>query len=503
MNTRAALLLAAALLLGACTTAPADPPPSTPPPGAAVPVLPTPVGAPLSAPVTAVIGAAGGTFSSPDGQLRLDIPAGALSGDQTLSLQEIENHAPGRAGRAFRLGPEGLTFARPVQLTLRYTDADVEGSAPELLSVASQDARGVWQMYARPSLDLAAKTVRVQTRHFSDWSMVRGLQLQPARADVYVGQSVPLRIVACALPDDDPADPLDDLLPMPGGKYECAYTFQSLSAKNWAVNGTVGGNGSVGTVQASGLNADGTAQYTAPAKIPPGNPVAVSVNVSEVFGRPGVQTLVSNVTVKDGQAWQGNVTYTESGAQAWTMRDGFEGSGMERAHQTHTFKVVGVKDADAYNTTLLLEQVGTADYSDVGHMEKKIYEICQALGPKILRHHFIYDRDFRMSGAVKTTIEARLNLVDGRYSLAINPKDVTMIGQDAVTDVYKDGCAETTNDRSHTKPVQTIQGPTNLHVEGALDPTHPNSLSGAYNGRGEVFVQPTTYRVEWNLSRGQ
>ncbi len=332
--------------------------------------------------------------------------------------------------------------------------------------------------------------------------MVRGMQLQPKKASVSVGQSAALKIVACARPDPDPADP-DGVLPMPGGRYECGYTFQGLSAEHWAVNGEDGGSSSLGTMQATGARADGTASYTAPTRIPGRNPVAVSVNVSEVFGRRGVQTLVSNLTVEDSQNWQGTVTYTETGSTPWVMRDGFEGAGLDHARQTHTFKVVGVKNADAQDTTLLLEQEAFAEYTDRGHMEKKIYEICQAFGPTILRHHFVYDRNLSMGGTVKVPLEARLNIADGRYSLAINPEAVPMTGQDVTTDIYKDGCAETTNDRSNSRPVRSSAGPQSLQVKGAVDPAHPTTLTGGYTGKGQIFVQPTRYQVSWNLTRGR
>ncbi|BDP43978.1 hypothetical protein DAETH_39470 (plasmid) [Deinococcus aetherius] len=497
MRTLTALLLGSALLLGACTTTPStDPPPSTQPPGPSQPVPPSPVGTPVGSPVTAVIGAAGGQLQLPGGSVRIDIPAGALSGDQTVGIQEMTNTAAGGVGRAYRLTPEGTTFAKPVRLTFGYTEEEVVGTAPEALSLGYQDEGGVWRMYRRPTRDPAARTVSVETNHFSTWSMLAGLQLLPHQAKVRVGQIVNLSVVDCT--DGTELDPDALTVPMPGGdNYECAPAAIAFTAKNWSVNGAAGGNSSLGTVASGGIS--GTGVYTAPARKPAQNPVAVSTQVTDLYGQ--TFTLVSNVTVEDGQAWQGTVTYTETGSRPWVMRDGFEGSGLEKTTQTHTFKVVGVREQDAYNTILLLEQDALAAYEDRGHMEKKIYEICQAFGPKILRHHFIYDRNFYMGGSLKTTIEARLNMSNGRYSLAIIPKDVEMTGQDVTVDIYKDGCAGTTNDRSNNKAMKYPVGPENLRVEGNVDSAHPGTLTGGYEGKGEIFVQPTTYTVSWNLTR--
>lgn len=452
---------------------------------------PVPVGTPSGTLVRRVIGTAGGTLSTPDGAVRLDIPAGALADNQTVSLQPITRTAPSGTGQAYRLSPEGLTFAVPVRLTFTYTDNDVQGSAPQALSAGFQDARGVWQFYRKPTRDLRQQTITVETRHFSDWSLLEGAQLQPLKADVEVGQALPLQVVSCLQPEGSGDS---ELLPIKAcGPFEGAVT-----TGNWAANGVTGGDASAGTVTAVG-SPPGRAVYTAPARLPSRNPVAVSVDMAD--GVLGNLTLVAHATVKAPTAWQGQVFYTETGRRPWKMQDGFEGAGSEYARQTHTFKVVGVKSADALNTVLLLEQEGAAEYSDIGHMEKKVYEICEAFGPTVLRHHFIYDRDFRMSGSVNATLEARLRIEDGQYTLSFVPQDVLMTGQDRITDLYKDGCAGTTNDRSNVRAMKDSAGLRHDAVAGSLDAGHPDVLTGKVEGPGELSTQPTQYLLSWNLTR--
>src|SRR5688572_24481287 len=75
---------------------------------------------PIGAPATATIGAAGGTLTSTDGHLRLDIPAGALAADTAIEIQQIE----WPEGLGWALRPDGLAFALPVGATLTFGEAE-------------------------------------------------------------------------------------------------------------------------------------------------------------------------------------------------------------------------------------------------------------------------------------------------------------------------------------------------------------------------------------------
>ena len=87
--------------------------------------LVTAVGSPIGTPSTASIGASGGTIQSTDGRLTVIIPAGALSSNVQISVQPISNQAPLSFGNAYRLQPEGTTFAIPATLVFHYTDSMV------------------------------------------------------------------------------------------------------------------------------------------------------------------------------------------------------------------------------------------------------------------------------------------------------------------------------------------------------------------------------------------
>lgn len=267
--------------------APAPPPP---PPVQEEPTraTATEVGTPLGPAVTRTISAAGGVVETVDGSLRIDIPAGALASEQVVSIQPVSNHAHGNVGSAYRLGPEDISFASPVRLTLRFTPEQVLGTAPQLLRVASQTRDGFWELHEAVTLNTDEQTVSIDAAHFSDWSLVTGTLLSPQEATVQPGESVTLNVVVCERVTGD-----DQLTPLVA---ECrtSEVFRNL-VRNWSVNGTPGGDASVGTVT---VQEDRSALYTAPAVAPPANPIAVSAEYTTLDG--GLVTLISNIRIQSG-----------------------------------------------------------------------------------------------------------------------------------------------------------------------------------------------------------
>jgi hypothetical protein len=280
---------------------PPAPAPSPPAPAPApAPIARTTAGDPEGLPTSATIGAAGGALASSDGRLRISIPAGALAADTTISIQPITATAPGAVGPGYRLGPEGLAFAKPVTLTFGYSIDEASAGDAQLLRIATRDARGIWGI-ATASLDAAQRNLSASATHFSDWSFVGGQQIAPASAVVAVGKKLSLRVVDCGTgpdPDSPTAPPV---------LRECQSVLADTTI--WSVNGIAGGDSSVGTMNsqfAQGL-------YTAPASLPPSNPVAISTEVDSTLPplppAPTPRTvLVSKVKVVDGiSAYSGTI----------------------------------------------------------------------------------------------------------------------------------------------------------------------------------------------------
>ncbi|RIV25267.1 hypothetical protein DYU11_08140 [Fibrisoma montanum] len=238
------------------TTPPSQP--NTPATGAV-----TPVGTPAGELVTATIGPAGGTIRSADERIRVDIPAGALTANQTISVQALDkNHCPGGTGTAFQLLPHGLTFAKPATITMHYEEQDLEGTAPELLRIAYQNGEKKWQSPVTASLDTTAKLMAVRTTHFSDWAILKSASLDPVMEAIDPGASVDLRVRynSLALQEEGEFDPI----PRPG-------TVNDKYVKDWMLE-----HGSGKLIE----NSTTVATYVAPERIPATNPAVVTVILS-------------------------------------------------------------------------------------------------------------------------------------------------------------------------------------------------------------------------------
>ena len=149
--------LLAALFLGlaACggggdeTAPPSSPPPPPPPQGV-------------------VIGAAGGTVTGPAGT-RVEIPAGALTTDTRILIEQSDAGAPAppsgfaAGGQMFVFTPHGTTFAVPVTVTLPFDPARVgTGKTP---SFYKTNAQNQWERI--PNAVFGATSVSAQVTSFS------------------------------------------------------------------------------------------------------------------------------------------------------------------------------------------------------------------------------------------------------------------------------------------------------------------------------------------------
>ena len=157
----------------------------------------TAVGTPKGSPVAKTIGPEGGTISSADGRIILDVPAKAVAKVTNFSIQSLTNMAPGGLGDAYRLEPNGQTFSTPVKLTFKFSDQDINGSAPEVLLVSYQDNAGAWQSLKDPVIDNQNQTYTVTTQHFTDYALRHGIHIEPPHQTVRYGQSTNLKLVGC------------------------------------------------------------------------------------------------------------------------------------------------------------------------------------------------------------------------------------------------------------------------------------------------------------------
>jgi RHS repeat-associated protein len=135
----------------------------------------------LAAPHTETVKAGAAAKVAHDGAV-LDIPAGALTADTTLSitplgLDDLAAPDPGlaiatlgpRAG--YRMGPPGQRFARPITITLPYDRARLpRGQTDTNVGVFWYDANAKhWVALEKVGVDPAAQTITARTDHFTDF----------------------------------------------------------------------------------------------------------------------------------------------------------------------------------------------------------------------------------------------------------------------------------------------------------------------------------------------
>ena len=241
----------------------------------------TPVGIPLGNAVSKKIGAQGGELTSPDGTVKIIIPAGALTEEKEISIQPITSELPSAIGNAYRLTPHGTQFAKPVSIVFNYKVEDLENTLPEFLDIAFQDNKGSWQAMVNATVDKAAKQVRVQTTHFSDWTYFKSIELDPSEATVELGGAVELKVTTTfPYVDPDDAPPGWDTRPV----YTAPRLLRADEIEGWEYQGD-------GILVHSGPKAF----YTAPEQLPSVNPEAVAVKIN--MARKGKFMLISNITI--------------------------------------------------------------------------------------------------------------------------------------------------------------------------------------------------------------
>jgi hypothetical protein len=258
----------------------------------------TPVGTPEGGVITATIGAAGGKIESADKRIQITIPANALTSDQTISVQPLSNNCPAGTGLAFRLLPHGINFAKPAFITFQYAETDVNASTPTELKIAFQNDKGIWQSPKVKSLDTTARTITVQTSHFSDWGMFKKTFIYPENPVLDPGGNVHLRVLQVVEVKNSETDNEDVFVPLP-------EEVSSKYIEKWTLRGE-------GTLKHEYSSGD----YYAPSAIPAINPAAITVflNKTEVIDGQVFKDLrlVSNVFVApegisiqmDGGAWR-------------------------------------------------------------------------------------------------------------------------------------------------------------------------------------------------------
>ncbi|WP_309573017.1 hypothetical protein, partial [Deinococcus sp.] len=328
--------------------------------------------------------------------------------------------------------------------------------------------------------------------HFSDWGSVPGMQLSPDVATVRVGQSLPLTVVVC-----------DDLPPGQGNTHgfpvlACdSNVVLNKVARHWSVNGVAGGNATIGTV---GVNGSGEAVYTAPARAPNPNPVAVSAQISSLVDKT-LYTLVSTVKVMEpAKGWQGKVTYHEEGSATYPPTAPMTGHVQESFlyDETQTITEAALDDPTyPEDFTLKLGAVATGSVAESAYTRE---ESSTCSGGYVTEHWWESATD--LNG--KDSVESHLHVdPDGSYAVHLEPIGATGERHETHRDKVTAVCPppDPSYDESGTWSGPAFVNGQDADLEGRIDPQRPDTISGTITRAGEQGEVPTTVTIHWEFHR--
>jgi hypothetical protein len=271
-------------------------------------------GKPQGPAVSRTIGAAGGTVTSADGRVVLNVPAGALAHNTVLTVTKVTSPAANALGN-YLFEPQGTTFLTPVTLTFNVPEAGNAASSIEALGVAMRKDNGKWQ-WIKVNRNSGSKTLSIRTTHFSEYSSVPGIWLIPSDARARVTTTVKMTVGFCGNPDSNSGDlaPLtNDPDPLAQLVFEC-YPFPMgvmprYANAVWSVNGIAGGNSTYGTIEPTSTKSYAT--FTAPDSRPA--PAEVQVSVSNFKFGPAGETVIyvgATVTITERRDYEGTFTFS-------------------------------------------------------------------------------------------------------------------------------------------------------------------------------------------------
>lgn len=125
------------------------------------------------------IGPEGGTVTSHDGRVTLEIPPGALDREITVTIGEVDDGPEGAIGFAYEIEPRLTMLHRPALLTYDLMPAGPEGTESlDLLEAEMDDVSLVtekgthWDRMADRNVDPELGTVSASVMFFSAYAVV-------------------------------------------------------------------------------------------------------------------------------------------------------------------------------------------------------------------------------------------------------------------------------------------------------------------------------------------
>jgi hypothetical protein len=125
------------------------------------------------------IGPDGGTVTSRDGRVTLDIPPGALEREVVVTIEEVDEGPEGSVGRVYEILPSHTQLLVPALIEVDLGAAKTDGDAePQLTAAVMEDVvitteRGTeWVDLADLDVDVEAQIASATVMYFSSYAIV-------------------------------------------------------------------------------------------------------------------------------------------------------------------------------------------------------------------------------------------------------------------------------------------------------------------------------------------
>lgn len=155
-------------------------------------VFKTPKAAAAGALMTKVIGPEGGIFSF-NGDVVMEVPAGAVEAPTTFSIQPVESRIQPKSGKVnYELLPHNVTFNKPVKITFAY-DPDWFSTSEDAIQVAYRKESGTW--HSLPTeVNKENHTITVSKESFSEFEFFERFILHADKSSIGSGEKTDLYI---------------------------------------------------------------------------------------------------------------------------------------------------------------------------------------------------------------------------------------------------------------------------------------------------------------------
>lgn len=248
-----------------------------------------PIGEPIGGSVEKSIGAGGGTLISDDGKLKVEIPAGALTSDVTISIEPITRTLVDGVGNAtipaYRIKPHGQQFLKPITISFDFSGEEAGHLQLSTARIAYQKEDGKWVGLNSTQTNSTTGTLSVKTTHFSDWTVYETVFLEPTEdISLEVKKSVTLKVMTVTLLSLLPDTPVteENYLDEPS---------EIPASVDWRIVNSSGG-GKLVPVPTRPV-----AIFTAPSTVPNPNPVLVEAKVD--LKTHGQVLLLKNIFITE------------------------------------------------------------------------------------------------------------------------------------------------------------------------------------------------------------